>query len=130
MVEYFWKWLLNQFPLQLLKFLDIQATTECREVFLNVRKWRKKIGKFNVNKNRFRLLKGYICFDNSQERTKLWKTDRFATVGEIWEIFNLDLSIIGISFNWWDIISNETRQLPSASIIPISLIVMVCYWSH
>ena len=29
-----------------------------------------------MSKNRLRLFKGHICFDNSQERTKLWETDR------------------------------------------------------
>ena len=43
-------------------------------------------------KNRFRFLKGHICFDNLQERTQLWETDRFAAVKEIWEIFNSNLS--------------------------------------
>ena len=41
-----------------------------------------------VSKNRFRFLKGHICFDNPQERTQLWETDRFAAVREILEIFN------------------------------------------
>ena len=41
-----------------------------------------------MSKNRFSFLKGHICFDNPQERTQLWKTDRFAIVREIWEIFN------------------------------------------
>ena len=45
-----------------------------------------------MSKNRFRFLKGHICFDNPQERTQLWETDRFATVREIWEIFNSNLS--------------------------------------
>ena len=29
-----------------------------------------------MSKNRLRFFKGHICFDNSQERTKLWETDR------------------------------------------------------
>ena len=45
-----------------------------------------------MSKNRFRFLKGYICFDKPQERTQLWETDRFAAVREIWEIFNSNLS--------------------------------------
>ena len=45
-----------------------------------------------MSKNRFRFLKGHICFDNPQERTQLWETDRFAAVREIWEIFNSNLS--------------------------------------
>ena len=45
-----------------------------------------------MSKNRFRFLKGHICFDNPQERTQLWETDRFAAVREIWEIFNSNFS--------------------------------------
>ena len=45
-----------------------------------------------MSKNRFRFLKCYIFFDNPQERTQLWKTDRFGAVREIWEIFNSNLS--------------------------------------
>ena len=45
-----------------------------------------------ISKNRFWFLKGHICFDNPQKRTQLWKTDRFAAVREIWEIFNPNLS--------------------------------------
>ena len=45
-----------------------------------------------MSKNRFRFLKGHICFDNPQEGTELWETDRFAVVKEIWEIFNSSLS--------------------------------------
>ena len=45
-----------------------------------------------ISKNRFRFLKDHIRFDNPQERTKLWETDRFAAVREIWEIFNSNLS--------------------------------------
>ena len=56
-----------------------------------------------MSKNRFRFLKGHICFDNPQERTQLQETDRFAAVREIWEIFDSNLSTacctIGISFN-------------------------------
>ena len=36
-----------------------------------------------ISKKRFRFLKGHICFDNPQERTLLWETDRFAAVTEI-----------------------------------------------
>ena len=28
-----------------------------------------------MSKNRFRFLKGHICFDNAQESTQLWETD-------------------------------------------------------
>ena len=28
-----------------------------------------------MSKNRFRFLKGHICFDNTQESTQLWETD-------------------------------------------------------
>ena len=45
-----------------------------------------------MSKNRFRFLKGHICFDDPQESTRLWETDRFAAVREIWEIFNSNLS--------------------------------------
>ena len=45
-----------------------------------------------MSKNRFKFLKGHICFDNPQERTQLWETERFATVREIWEIFNSNIS--------------------------------------
>ena len=45
-----------------------------------------------MSKTRFRFLKGQICFDSLQERTEPWKTDRFTAVGEIWEIFNSNLS--------------------------------------
>ena len=45
-----------------------------------------------MSKNRFRFLKGHICFDNPQEGTELWETNRFAVVKEIWEIFNSSLS--------------------------------------
>ena len=45
-----------------------------------------------MSKNRFRFLKGHICFDNPQERTQLWETDRFAAVREIWVVFNSNLS--------------------------------------
>ena len=45
-----------------------------------------------MSKNRCRFLKGHICFNNPQERTQLWETDRFAAVREIWEIFNSNLS--------------------------------------
>ena len=45
-----------------------------------------------MSKNRFRFLKGNICFDKPQERTQLWETDRFAAVKEIWEIFNSNFS--------------------------------------
>ena len=45
-----------------------------------------------MSKNRFRFLKGHICFDNPQERTQLWETERFASVREIWEIFNSNFS--------------------------------------
>ena len=44
-----------------------------------------------MSKNRLRFFKGHICFDNLQERTKLWETDRFTAVRDIWEIFNSDL---------------------------------------
>ena len=40
-----------------------------------------------MSENHFRFLKGHICFDNPQEGTQLWETDRFAAVREIWEIF-------------------------------------------
>ena len=45
-----------------------------------------------MSKNRFRFLKDHIRFDNPQERTQLWETDRLAAVREIWEIFNSNLS--------------------------------------
>ena len=45
-----------------------------------------------MSKNRFRFLKGNICFDKPQERTQLWETDRFAAVKEISEIFNSNFS--------------------------------------
>ena len=45
-----------------------------------------------MSKNRFRFLIDHICFNNPQERTQLWETDRFAAVREIWEIFNSNLS--------------------------------------
>ena len=45
-----------------------------------------------MSKNRFKFLRGHICFDNPQERTQLWETDRFAAVREIWVIFNSGLS--------------------------------------
>ena len=45
-----------------------------------------------TSKNRFRFLKSYICFDNPQERAQLWDKDRFATVKEIWQIFNSNVS--------------------------------------
>ena len=86
-----------------------------------------------MSKNRFRFLKGHICFDNPQERTQLWETGRFAAVREIWEIFNSNIwkhiapseyLSIDENFTQWD------RKFPSASIIPINYIVMICYWSH
>ena len=43
-------------------------------------------------KNRFRFLRGYIYFENPQERTQLLETDIFTAVREIWEIFNSNLS--------------------------------------
>ena len=48
----------------------------------------------NNVKNRFRFLKGHICFGNPQKRAQLWETDRFAAVkySKIWEIFNSNLS--------------------------------------
>ena len=45
-----------------------------------------------MSKNRFRFLKGHICFDNARERTQLWETDRFAAVKQTWEIFNSNFS--------------------------------------
>ena len=45
-----------------------------------------------MSKNSFRLLKLHICFDNLQEITQLWETDRSAAVREIWEIFSSNLS--------------------------------------
>ena len=36
-----------------------------------------------MSKNRFRFLKGHICFHNPQKRTQLWETDRFVAVREI-----------------------------------------------
>ena len=36
-----------------------------------------------MSKSRFRFLKGHICFNNSQERTQLWETDRFADVRDV-----------------------------------------------
>ena len=45
-----------------------------------------------MSKNRFRFLKGYIYFENPQERTQLLETDIFTAVREIWEIFNSNLS--------------------------------------
>ena len=45
-----------------------------------------------MSKERFRFLKGHICFGNSQERTQLLETDRFPSFREIWKIFNLSLS--------------------------------------
>ena len=44
-----------------------------------------------MSKNCFRFLKGHICFDDPQESTRLWETDRFAAVREIWEIFNSNI---------------------------------------
>ena len=41
-----------------------------------------------MSKNRFRFLKDHNCFDNPQERTQLWETDRFSAVRETCEIFN------------------------------------------
>ena len=41
-----------------------------------------------MSKIRFKFLKGHIYFDNPQERTQLWETDRFAAVREFSEIFN------------------------------------------
>ena len=43
-------------------------------------------------KKHFRFFKGHICFNNVQERTQPWETDRFAAVREIWEILNSNLS--------------------------------------
>ena len=40
----------------------------------------------------FRFLKGYIYFDNPQERKQLRETERFAAAREIMEIFNSNLS--------------------------------------
>ena len=45
-----------------------------------------------MSKNRFRFVKGHIFFDNPQERTRLWETDRSTAVREIWKIFNSNLS--------------------------------------
>ena len=45
-----------------------------------------------MSKNRSRFVKGHICFDNPQEKTQLWETDRFAAVWEIWKIFDSNLS--------------------------------------
>ena len=45
-----------------------------------------------MSKDRFRFLKGHICFGSSQERTQLLETDRFPAFGEIWEILNSILS--------------------------------------
>ena len=56
-----------------------------------------------MSKNRFRFLKGHICFDNPQERTQLWEADRFAAVKR--DLGNLQFKsfkaccIIGTSFN-------------------------------
>ena len=54
--------------------------------------WNKRHFGAIMSKNRFRFLKDHICFDNPQERTQLWETDRFAAVREIWEIFKSNLS--------------------------------------
>ena len=45
-----------------------------------------------MSKNRFRFVKGHTFFDNPQERTRLWETDRSTAVREIWKIFNSNLS--------------------------------------
>ena len=83
--------------------------------------------------NHFRFLKGHICFDNPQERTQLWETDRFTAVREIWEIFNSSLSNMLHHQNIFQLMRYYTqwdKKLPSTIIIPISHIIMVCYWSH
>ena len=83
-----------------------------------------------MSKNRFRFLKGHICFDNPQEITQLWETGRFAAVREIWEMFNSNLSKHVAPSEYLSIDENYTqldRKFPSASIIPIKYIVMVCY---
>ena len=33
-----------------------------------------------------------ICFDNAEERHELWKTDRFAAMRQIWELFSSSLN--------------------------------------
>ena len=46
-----------------------------------------------MSKNRLRFFKGDIFFDNPQERTQLWETDRFKNVRETTKIFNSNLQI-------------------------------------
>ena len=86
-----------------------------------------------MSKNRFRFLIDHICFNDPQERTQLWETDRFAAVREIWEIFNSNLSKHVQHRNIFHLMRHYTQwdnKLPSTNRIPISHIVMVCYWSH
>ena len=83
-----------------------------------------------MSKNCFRFLKGHIYFDNPQERTQLWETDRFAAVRQIWEIFNSKLSKHVPPSEYFSIdeeLYPMRQQISLRQYNPTSHIVMVCY---
>ena len=45
-----------------------------------------------MSKNRFRFLRSHLDFDIAEERPELWKTDRFADMRQIWELFSSNLN--------------------------------------
>ena len=40
----------------------------------------------------FIIFQSNLCFGNAEERPKLWKADRFATMRQIWDLFNSNLN--------------------------------------
>ena len=70
-------------------------------------------------KNCFRFLESQFCLDNAEERTELWKTDRFTLMKENWQLFNSNLNKYVASSEYLSIdkntISNETPHCISSA---------------
>ena len=43
-----------------------------------------------MSKNCFKFLKSDLSFDDPEKRKTLWDNNRFATMREVWKIFNID----------------------------------------
>ena len=77
-----------------------------------------------LSKNLFRFLWSHLWFANAEERHELWKTDRFAAVRKIWELFSSNLNnCIVQSFQITKHYIQWDTRLYSFSIIQLNLII-------
>ena len=86
-----------------------------------------------VSKNRFRFLKGHICFDNPKKEHSCGKQIDSQLLERSWKYSIQILQNMLHHRNIFQLMRYYTQwnnKLPSASIIPISQIDMVCYSIH